>query len=512
MANLYYDGPLPLIKKGKYATCKAYIRTYDPDVLEQVDDIINSKAFEGQSVYLMADAHVGAAGPCGLSATIGNYINPLHIGVDIGCTVSGMILDKPVSEDKLIEFEHKVSQQVPMGFHLHENSKVKTDEFCKFITNEFNKYRQLWPEMLGDLPVRVSEDWINALLKRINNFDPGVFWKSLGTVGGGNHFLEYDLTKDKKKAAFFLHFGSRRFGLAVATYWKNISNNPLSKKERKEKEKELMEAFKAKYKAEGKNMKLFKEESTKYISKEFEKLKEGFMNGYLKGDNMKGYLQDMCFAQLYARYNHITVQKIITDILSKYGVRVVDTIFTTHNFVDLEDRTLRKSSIRARKGETVIIPFSMRDGVVIAEGLGNPEWGDSAPHGAGRVMSRKEADRRLELAEQLQEYLKLKEEYESDLDFSDEKLAILAKYEKDFGNLSDDEINDILKFSMSSFEKAMEGIVTTSVTKKTIDESPMAYKDTLEIEEVIFNNTVKEIERYYPAINWKDKEGMEKNN
>ena len=481
MANLYYEGPLPLIKKGKYATCKAYIRTYDPGVLEQVDDIINSKAFEGQQVYLMPDAHVGKAGPCGLSATIGNYVNPLHVGVDVGCTVSGMILDKPVSEDKLIEFEHKVSQQVPMGFHLHENSKVKTDEFCKFITNEFNKYRQLWPEMLGDLSVRVSEDWINALLKRINNFDPGVFWKSLGTVGGGNHFLEYDLTKDKKKAAFFLHFGSRRFGLA-------------------------------KYKAEGKDMKLFSEESTKYISKEFEKLEEGFMNGYLKGDNMKGYLQDMCFAQLYARYNHMTVQKIITDILSKYGVRVVDTIFTTHNFVDLEDRTLRKSSIRARKGETVIIPFSMRDGVVIAEGLGNPEWGDSAPHGAGRVMSRNEADRRLELAEQLQEYFKLKEEFESDLDFSDENFATLAKYEKDFGNLSDDEINEILKFSMSSFKKAMEGIVTTSVTKKTIDESPMAYKDTLEIEEVIFDNTVKEIERYYPAINWKDKEGMEKNN
>ena len=186
---------------------------------------------------------------------------------------------------------------------------------------------------------------------------------------------------------------------------------------------------------------------------------------------------------------------------------MVDTIFTTHNFIDLEDRTLRKSSIRAKEDEIVIIPFSMKDGVVIAKGRGNQDWGESAPHGAGRVMSRKEAKDRLKQASDYTEYQVLKEEFESDLPFPDEKLEAYFKLEKEFKSLEEDQIKNILSFSLESFKKEMEGIVTTSVCENTIDESPMAYKDTKEIESVISGTTIEEIDRYFPVINWKDTVG-----
>lgn len=503
--NLYWDGPLPLVKKGKYAECKCYIRTYDSSVLDQVSTLVNCPAFKGQSIYLMPDAHVGKSGPCGLASTVGDYINPDHVGGDIGCTVSAIILDKQIPEEKYTDFEHKVKVRIPMGPNIHENQIFETSDFLKFLTKEFNKYRQVWPEMLSDLPNQVTEKWIDTVLKRVKA-DAARFWKSLGTIGGGNHFLEYDLTKDGK-AAFFCHFGSRRFGQNIYQYWRDVAKDPISKSDRKKKEKELIEEFKVVYKAAGKDLRKFKEEAFKYVNEKFKELEIDFINGYLKGDNLKKYLQDMCFAQLYAKYNHMQVHKIISNILKIYNVKVVDTIFTTHNFIDLEDRTLRKSSIRAKEDEIVIIPFSMKDGVVIAKGLGNQDWGESAPHGAGRVMSRKEAKDRLKQASDYTDYLVLKEEFESDLPFSDEKLEAYFKLKKEFESLEEDQIKNILSFSLDSFKKEMEGIVTTSVCENTIDESPMAYKDTKEIESVISGATIEEIDRYFPVINWKDTVG-----
>ena len=431
---------------GKYTTAKIFAETIEEGVYGQVYDIINCPAFKGQKVVCMPDVHVGASGPCGLVATIGDYICPEHIGVDIGCSVSMMILDKKVPEDKYAEFERHIKNKIPFGFNLNGHVVIDEKEFRKFLTQGFNKYRNFWPEMLMDLPDQVTEKWISDQLKRLN-MDEGVFYKSLGTVGGGNHFIEYDESATDNLAGVTLHFGSRNFGVKVCKYWMSKTTQPLSKNEMKE----AMENFKNEYKKTHSNMKEFQKAKDEFL----EGIRSKHINGYLSGDLMKGYLMDMCFAQLYAQFNHITVQKTIKELLIKYGINELRTITSTHNFVDLHDHTLRKSAIRAYAGEEMLVPFNMRDGVAICEGLSNAEWLNACAHGAGRKMSRSKA-----------------------------KAAI----------------------SMKEFEESMKNVYSTTVCKGTLDESPMAYKDTTEIKDLI-TETCKIKFMMIPKINIKAADG-----
>jgi len=437
---------------GKYTTAKIFAETIEEGVYSQVYDIINCRAFEGQKVVCMPDVHVGASGPCGLVATIGNYVCPEHIGVDIGCSVSMMILDKKVPVEKYAEFEHKIKSKVPFGFNLNVKTIIDEKDFYKFLTNGFNKYRNYWPEMLMDLPDRVTEKWVSEQLKRLN-MDEGVFYKSLGTVGGGNHFIEYDEQEDGDLAGVTLHFGSRNFGVKVCKYWMGKTNIALTKDE----VKEYTKIFKEKYIKEhtdsrGKrDMSGFKEALSIYL----DAMSEGHIKGYLNGEALKGYLCDMCFAQLYAQYNHMTVQKTIKDLLLKYGIKEVRTITSTHNFIDLHDHTLRKSAIRSYTGEEMLVPFNMRDGVAICEGLSNSEWLNACAHGAGRKMSRSKAKENV---------------------------------------------------SMKEFEESMKNVYSTTVCRGTIDESPMAYKDTNEIKDLIAE-TCKIKFMMIPKINIKAADG-----
>ena len=192
----------------------------------------------------------------------------------------------------------------------------------------------------------------------------------------------------------------------------------------------LTKEFKTQYQKEHKSMESFSTDLRAYL----DKVSEGHIAGYLSGEKLKGYLCDMVFCQLYAQYNHKTVQDIVKKILLKYGIKVVDTIMTTHNYIDLEDHVLRKSAIRAYKGETILVPFNMRDGIAVCEGKSNSEWLNSCAHGAGRRMSRSKAKANI---------------------------------------------------SMDEFKTSMEGIYSTTVCQGTIDESPMAYKDTNEIANLI---------------------------
>ena len=429
--------------KGKYTEAKLYAETVEEDLYPQIYDIINSKAFEGKKVVIMPDAHVGASGPCGLCAEIGDWICPEHVGVDIGCTVSMMVLDKILPSDLYAEFEHKIKKEIPMGANLRETSIFKyrgvllnylrEKDFYKFLTKGFNRYRQTWSEMLSDLPTQVTEDWISKQLKRLN-MDEGVFYKSLGTIGGGNHFIEYDeiascyhdIYGNEYPSAVVLHFGSRNFGVKICKYWMAQSKKPVDNK----KIKELTDDFKQKYKSTHDNLNGLGEALKKYLEQE----KDNYITGYLTGDKMKGYLMDMCFGQLYAQYNHLVVQEIISTILYRYGIRVQRIITSTHNFIDLEDHILRKSAIRANKDEEIIVPFNMRDGVAVCAGLGNPDWLNSCAHGAGRKMSRSKAKQILDI---------------------------------------------------DDFKDTMRDIYSTTVNLNTIDESPMAYKDTEEIKRLI---------------------------
>ena len=431
---------------GKYTKAKIFADTIEEGVYQQVYNIINCPAFENQTVVCMPDVHVGKSGPCGLVATIGDYICPEHIGVDIGCTVSMVILDKKVPVEKYAEFERRIKNKIPFGFNI--NGKVVIDEkdFRKFLTKGFNRYAQKWPEMLSELPDQVTEKWISEQLKRLN-VDEGVFYKSLGSVGGGNHFIEYNEQADGDLAGLTCHFGSRNFGTKVCNYWMKKTVQPMSKNEMKEK----TEQFKKDYQKAGKSMKDYKKALDEFI----ENIRRNHINGYLTGEYMKEYLMDMCFCQLYAQYNHITVQNVIKDLLQKYGIKEVRTITSTHNFIDLEDHCLRKSAIRSYEGEEILVPFNMRDGVAICEGLSNTEWLNSCAHGAGRKMSRSKAKANV---------------------------------------------------SMDEFKESMKDVYSTTVCKATLDESPMAYKDTDEIKNLI-SETCKIKFMMIPKINIKAADG-----
>ena len=394
---------------GRYTSAKIFADTIEENVYSQVYDIINSKAFERQTVVCMPDVHSGKSGPCGLVATIGNYVCPEHIGVDIGCTVSMLILDKHIPVEKYADFEHKIKVNIPFGTKINDRNVIDEKEFYKFLTTGFNRYRNCWPEMLSDLPSKVDEKWVSEQLKRLN-MNEMVFYRSLGSVGGGNHFIEYDEQVDGDLAGVTLHFGSRNFGVKVCAYW---------------------------------------------MAKAKKQTEPGQIVGYLTGEELRGYLADMCFAQLYAQYNHMTVQNIIKKFLNIYGIKVDRVITSTHNFVDLEDHTLRKSAIRSYKGEEMLVPFNMRDGIAICEGLSNAEWLNACAHGAGRKLSRSAAK----------------------------------------ANLSLDEFVDTMK-----------DVYSTTVCAETIDESPMAYKDTNEIVNLIKETcTIKFM--MVPKINIKSTKG-----
>jgi RNA-splicing ligase RtcB len=431
---------------GKYTKAKIFADTIEEGVYQQVYDIINCPAFENQTVVCMPDVHVGKSGPCGLVATIGNYICPEHIGVDIGCTVSMMILDKKVPVEKYAEFERRIKNKIPFGFNINGKTIIDEKDFRKFLTKGFNRYAQKWPEMLSDLPDQVTEKWITEQLKRLN-VDEGVFYKSLGSVGGGNHFIEYNEQEDGDLAGLTCHFGSRNFGTKVCNYWMKKTVQPMSKNEMKEKTEE----FKKTYQKEGKSMKEYKKALDEFI----ENIRKNHINGYLSGEYMREYLMDMSFCQLYAQYNHITVQNVIKNLLQKYGIKEVRTITSTHNFIDLEDHCLRKSAIRSYEGEEILVPFNMRDGVAICEGLSNPEWLNSCAHGAGRKMSRSKAKSNV---------------------------------------------------SMEDFKETMKDVYSTTVCKATLDESPMAYKDTNEIKDLI-QETCKIKFMMIPKINIKAADG-----
>lgn len=410
---------------GKYTTADIYAETIEEGVYSQVYDIINSKAFEYQTVVCMPDVHVGASGPCGLVSTIGNYVCPEHVGVDIGCTVSMMMLDKKIPTDKYAELEHRIRRDVPFGHEIHKKAIIDEKDFYKFLTKNFNKYRNCWFEMLSDLPDHVDEKWVSAQLKRIG-MDEGTFYKSLGTVGGGNHFVEID--GNDEFDAVTIHFGSRNFGLKVAKYWTRIANDTTINK--RTTVKAIVDEMKAKFRREGLDMKLFQ----KAVNKELLVRSAGDIPAYLSGEDMKGYLRDLCFAQLYAQYNHLTVQNLIKAMLSKYSIKEVKTITTVHNFIDLTDHVLRKSAVRANQGEELVVPFNMRDGIAVCVGKGNAAWLNSCSHGASRRMSRSEAKKTISLEE---------------------------------------------------YTASMKDVYTTTANVSTIDEAPMAYKDTDEIVRLI---------------------------
>jgi RNA-splicing ligase RtcB len=257
--------------------------------------------------------------------------------------------------------------------------------------------------------------------------------------------MEYGTSGDK--GFFTVHCGSRNFGLKVFNYWNKISN---ATKVSKETLKEISAMVKEKYPNDKTSWKA-------RIDEEVENLKKHKANGYVYGEDLKGYLSDMVIAQAYAAFNHKMIVSTLEPELMKAGIKVVDRIFTTHNYIDFTDHIIRKGAINAADGNVVIIPFNMRDGIAICRGKGNEDWNCTAPHGAGRIMSRSKAKKMI---------------------------------------------------SLDEFKSSMEGIYSTSICNGTLDESPMVYKDMNEIVELI-EPTVDILYFIKPRINIKATDGGE---
>ena len=363
-------------------------------------ELLNQPMSEGQQIRIMPDVHAGAGCTIGTTMTITDKAVPNLVGVDIGCGMETVCIRESFIEvqklDKLIR------AQIPSGFNIRKKNHrylEKTDLVGLYCFHHIN-------------------------LERAE--------KSLGTLGGGNHFIEADRGEDGS-IYIVIHSGSRHLGLEVAKYYQEEAYKRLNRCSKTE-----MEALIAKLKSEGKE---------KQIQKELKKLTNTRHTdvpkplAYTEGDLFEQYIHDMKIVQEYAMLNR---QAMMDEIIKGMGLHIRDSFTTIHNYIDTEKMILRKGAVSAQSGETLLIPINMRDGSLICTGKGNPDWNCSAPHGAGRVLSRGEARATLTLSE---------------------------------------------------FKKQMEGIYSTSVSRDTIDESPMAYKsvddivsnigDTVDINDVI---------------------------
>lgn len=396
-----------LIKSGKATCAEIFTENIEDSALQWVTELCDHPAFEGIPIVQMPDVHAGNNCNVGTAYPIGLYLNPDHVGADIGCTISMHSLTATVNPDDFALLDHRIREVIPTGDKICARNSLNEKEFFKFLNSQYNKARSVAPDLIDELP-RIDARFISDFCRRIK-MQEGIFYKSIGTLGGGNHYIEYGEEAETGQGWLSIHCGSRNLGVKVANHWRNIAQNP---------------------------------KRAKFV-------------GYLWGDSMKGYLTDMAISQAYARYNHIIIRDRIFAILKKLcKAKCGESIFTPHNYIDLSGETpmLRKGAIDASEGNKVAIPFNMRDGIAICIGKGNSQWLNTAPHGAGRLMSRAQARKQI---------------------------------------------------GIEDFRETMSGIFSTSVCEGTLDESPMAYKPMDEIVSLI-QPTVEITAMVKPKLNIKD--------
>ena len=396
--------------RGKYGEAKVFTDVVDQESISQVISLLNQPYVEGSRVRMMPDIHAGAGCTIGTTMTISDKICPNLVGVDIGCGMETIRIKETHIE--LQQLDKLIRQEIPSGFAI----RTKPHRYVKDI----------------DLEALHCAKHVDLLRAE----------KSIGTLGGGNHFIEAN-NDDEGNIYIVVHSGSRHLGLQIANYYQNAGFKALTSYKPEE-----IEAAIAKLKAEGRQseiQKTLQEMKSKhsYIPKPL---------AYVEGELLEQYLHDMKIAQEFAMLN----RKAMIDVIVKgLGVHVVEQFTTVHNYIDTENKILRKGAVSAQAGEVLLIPINMRDGSLICVGKGNEDWNCSAPHGAGRLMSRSAAKE---------------------------------------------------SFTVSEFKKQMEGIYTTSVGRSTLDECPMAYK---RIEDIVDNidPTVEIKAIIKPIYNFKAGEG-----
>lgn len=395
--------------KGKIATAICYAKVIGENAIEQIHTMCDYELTAGSRIRIMPDVHAGTGCTIGTTMTVLDKVCPNIVGVDIGCGMYTVKLtDRALDFEKIDEAVHSI----PSGMNVWES---KTEEF---ELSDLHCYEAL------------------AHLSRLEC--------SLGTLGGGNHFIEIDRASD---GAYYLviHSGSRNLGKQVAGYYQQMAIDHFTGKDRIPQER--MEIIRT-YKEQGRETEI--EEALKQFWQKYESATPSVPAElcWLEGTGLKEYLHDVEICQRFARRSREIMAEVI---LQKTGMTVSESFHTIHNYIDTEEMILRKGAIAAHKGEKILIPINMRDGSVIAIGKGNPEWNYSAPHGAGRIMSRSRAKESIDLEE---------------------------------------------------YRKAMEGIYSTSVNEHTLDEAPMAYKSLEDIIDVI-GESVDIIEVMKPVYNFK---------
>lgn len=374
--------------KGKFNTAICYTDNIEIGAYKQIEAVCDEQAFENSKIRIMPDVHEGKGCTIGTTMTIVDKVVPNMVGVDIGCGMYTVSLGKiDIDLKKFDEAAH----YIPSGSDVWD----ARDE--RFDLTPLCCYRNLKDT------------------KRLQ--------RSLGTLGGGNHFIEIDADEEGNKY-LIIHSGSRNLGKQVAElYQKTAVDLNLGKEEFFKKREEII----ATYKAEGRKSEI--QTALKNLSKQWERKKPTMPHElcYLYGSFMENYLHDIDICQRFAKRNR---EKMAEILLEKTGITPLEAFHTIHNYIDIDEKILRKGSVSAKFGEKLLIPINMRDGSLICIGLGNEEWNNSAPHGAGRLMSRTIA---------------------------------------------------LEKLTLEEYEKQMAGIYSTCVNRYTLDESPMAYKSMKEI-------------------------------
>jgi RNA-splicing ligase RtcB len=416
------------IKGKKCKDIKIFTDNIEESALNLIYGLSDSQMFDGAKIRIMPDVHLGVGIVIGFTCPIPKenaFINPSFVGVDIGCGIEAIFFDKPLEPKKYAQFERKIKREVPTGFNIHKERQFEMKEFIKFMNSEIQKAYQTSGGAINFVEF-TSEDDFEKWCKGFG-MEFGTFIKSIGTLGGGNHFMEYDVNEEEKKYAFTVHTGSRNLGKMVCQKWTHAAKGPDVDKDAREEE---IRKFKETYKGDPVDI-------NTHIKAIREKYRIPDSDGYLSGELLKGYLTDMVIAQAYAKFNRMIILRKAADVMFKInGAKVIDKVSSIHNYLDFGDMTIRKGSIRAYAEEKMIIPFNMKDGLAICEGKSNEDWNCSAPHGAGRIMSRSQAKKKIDFA---------------------------------------------------AFQKQMNdaGIYSTSVCQNTLDEAPDAYKPMEEIVELI---------------------------
>lgn len=373
---------------GSFNTAVCYTDNIEDTAYTQIMSVCNVDAFKESKIRIMPDVHAGKGCTIGTTMTITDKVVPNMVGVDIGCGMYTIALGKiEIDLEKFDETAHFI----PCGREVWEGREERFD------LTALKCYRNL------------------KNTKRLE--------RSLGTLGGGNHFIEID-EDDNENKYIVIHSGSRNLGTQVANFYQKIAVDlNLGKEEYYKQRDEIIRI----YKEQGRRNEI--QTALKELDKDFE-AKEPTMPRelcYLYGNFMVDYLHDINICQQFAKRNRERMAEILLD---KNNLMGYDAFHTIHNYIDVDEMILRKGAVSAKCGEKLLIPINMRDGSLICVGKGNEEWNCSAPHGAGRIMSRAKAFEQL---------------------------------------------------TMEEYENQMEGIYTTCVNTSTLDESPMAYKNKEEI-------------------------------